>query len=157
MVDSSFDQNKFLRAEFQPRMAGVQVPALQMFFAEGANPEFIVRSLTAIEMANAMEVAVKQKTLDTAIQAITSKREEIDQMRETLGINDDMNTEVAKRIEQLIVGCVNPVLERQTVIKLAERFPIEFYLLTNEIVKLTGLGMDIKKPEPFGKTTVSET
>jgi len=156
MAETGFDERAFLKAQYLPRTANVQVPELKEYFGE-AEAVWTVRGMTGEELARTAELAARNKSLDTAVQALSSKQAEIDQMREVLGVGDDVPIELAKRIEQLLVCSVDPVPNRQAALKLATTLPILFYQITNEIVRLTGLGMDLKKSEPSGEIPASAT
>jgi len=156
MTTSAFNAKDFMKAEFRPRTGEILLPALKGFFTNGAQPLFKLRGLNAVEIANTNEAAITNQRKDNAIQAITDRQEEIEIMREALGISVDIPYEIAKRIEQLIIASIEPKLERRVVLKLQEVYPIEFYQLTNEIIRLTGLGMDLKKPEPSGTEQISD-
>ena len=46
-MSGAFQLEKFQAAQFEARTERVSVPALRDFFAEGAEPEFVIRGLTA--------------------------------------------------------------------------------------------------------------
>jgi len=140
-----FDDKAFMRAKFQPRTAEVPVPALQVFFPDDAPAVWTVRNLTGDELAKSMEATNRQKGIDTIIQALATQSEQIDEIRASLGIGDDVATELVKRLEQLVIASVDPAIDKPLAVKLSENFPVEFYQLTNKIVELTGLGADLKK------------
>jgi len=140
-----FDDKAFMRAKFQPRTAEVPVPALQAFFPDGAPAVWTVRNLTGDELAKSMEATNRQKSIDTIIQALATQSEQIDEIRASLGIGDDVATELIKRLEQLVIASVDPAIDKPLAVKLAENYPVEFYQLTNKIIELTGLGADLKK------------
>jgi len=140
-----FDDKAFMRAKFQPRIDEVHVPALKAFFDGDSACIWRVRNLTGDELAKTMEASSRQKNVDTIIKALSSQSAQIDEIRAALGIGDDVSAELAKRLEQLVIASVDPVIEKSLAVKLAENYPIEFYQLTNKIIELTGLGADIKK------------
>jgi hypothetical protein len=153
---SEFDARSFMRAQFEPRTAAVPVPALKQFFGDD-EPAWTVRGMTASEMARSMEAASRHKTLDAVVQALSSNKAKIEELREALGMSDEVPGEIAKRLEQLATCSVAPVADLQLAVKLSTAYPVEFYQLTNKIVELTGLGMDVKKPPTSGETAPSET
>jgi hypothetical protein len=58
----------------------------------------------------------------------------------------------------LALGSVEPAVDHETAVRLCTYCPIEFYALTNAIVKLTGQGAEIKKKQiGSGTTPMSET
>jgi hypothetical protein len=141
-----FDTEGFENASFYPRQKVVSVKALAAFFLDGAEPEFTVRGLTSDELHSSVEAGSRAKTLDNVVRAIGENKEAVNAIREAIGLKEDTPAEVRKRIEMLVAGCVKPVFSHRTAAKLAENFPIEFMLLTNEITELTGLGASLEKP-----------
>lgn len=142
-----------MNQEFEARCEGVEVSALKDWFdspevVEGEEPlKYVwqVRGLTANELAKTFEASSKAKNFDSIIQAIGSSKAKIEELKEVLGVGDDVPADIMKRMEQLVQGSVEPKVDHSIVQKLAEKFPIEFYMLTNKITLLTGLGMDVKK------------
>jgi len=140
-----FDEKAFMRAKFQPRIDEVHVPGLKAFFDNDDAWIWRVRNLTGDELAKSMEASARQKGIDTIIKALANQSAQIDEIRASLGIGDDVSVELAKRLEQLVIASVQPVIDKPVAVKLAENYPIEFYQLTNKIIELTGLGADLKK------------
>lgn len=154
---ASFDNAAFMRAEYEARKEKVKVSALADYFPEGAAPEWEVRGQTASEIAQAMDAVSSSKSIDAIITAIANTANQIDEIKKAIGISDDVPDDVAKRLTQLVTCSTSPEIDMPLAVKLAEVFPIEFFILTNTIVKLTGLGMDIPKSKPSGKTKALET
>ena len=148
-----FAADKFERAAFVPRKARVAVPALSAFFDEGETPEFEVRGLSAVELHKALEASRRQGSVESIVRAITDSGDQAAVIRKALGLTKDTPGEVAKRLEMLVAGAVNPVLTLPQAVKLAEGFPIEFLALTNEISTLTGQGAELVKPAAVSQTT----
>ena len=92
------------------------------------------------------------------LEALLSKNsnDKIEAMRKSLGISADVPEEIARRLEMLTIGSVEPKLTLDIAVKLSETFPIEFYQLTTKISELTGKGHVPGKPKPSGETTRSE-
>jgi hypothetical protein len=149
----AFAADKFERAAFVPRKARVAVPALSAFFDEGETPEFEVRGLSAVELHKALEASRRQGSVESIVKAITESGDQAAVIRKALGLTKDTPGEVAKRLEMLVAGAVNPVLTLPQAVKLAEGFPIEFLGLTNEISTLTGQGAELVKPAAVSQTT----
>jgi len=147
----AFDNQSFMKAKFQPRTADIKLDALQGFFGD-ADPLWTVRGQTASELARAIESSSKEKNLDSIIKAIGSNKSQIEELKSAIGLGDETPTDIIKRLEMLHVCSVSPEIDLPVAIKLAENFPIEFYMLTNKITELTGLGADVKKPKGSGKT-----
>ena len=151
----AFNQKAFMQAQFVPRTARVDVPGLTDFFG-GDDAVWQVRGQTASEIAAAMEASQKHQNIDAIIKAIASNKDQIAELKRAVGVSTDTPAEIIKRLEQLVQCSVEPAITLDVAVKIAEVRPIEFYTLTNEILKLTGLGMDVKKPKASGETTRSE-
>lgn len=148
----AFDTREFIRTKFEPRTAAVRVPSLAPWFGENDEPLWTVRGQTASEIARVQDETSRQKNLDAIVQALSSNQDKIAELREAIGVDTvDVPVEIARRLTQLVTCSVEPVIDRPLAVKLAETFPIEFYQITNKIVELTGLGMDVKKPLPSGE------
>ena len=145
--------DRFQRAEFMARTESVEIAALAEFFDPGEAPVFVVRNLSAIELHKALEAGSRQKQIDGVIKAISSQKDQIEQIRRALGLSADTPGEIAKRIEMLVAGCVSPLIDHATAAKLAEVCPVEFYDLTNRITALTGQGASRVKPLPSSLPT----
>lgn len=160
---AGFDKRKFGAAKFAPRTQDVNVSdsVLADFFPEGDEPVFVVRGLTASELAMANEAMAKNKTVGTVLEALQrdgDHAEKVDELREAMGLSKDKTPDATvKSIEMILMGCVNPVLDRQTVLKIGQVAPVEFQILSNTITKLTGQGSEAKaKRKPSGRGKTSE-
>lgn len=150
----NFNKTKFMKQQFEPRTALVAVPALSAWFddiTEGEQCCFTVRGMTGEELAKVMESSIRAKDISSIVEAISSSENAKDKIKDVLGLGTDTPADMIKRLEQLVVACVQPQLDLENVKKLATAFPIEFYTLTNKVTELTGLGMDIKKPLASGQ------
>jgi len=141
----AFNTDGFMRQQFEPRTAAIDVPSLSAWFDEGEKPAWTVRGMTANELAKALDSSSKSKNLDAVIRAIGNSKQTIEELRAVLGMSEDTPADIIKRLEQLAMCSVAPKIELNVAVKLAETFPIEFYQITNKISELTGLGMDLKK------------
>ena len=157
-MSEGFDVNSFMKADFKPRMAEVPVPALRQFFPpdEEGNvlPVWKVRGLTGAEIAKTNEVASRNEKLTAVIDAFgeISKKDMTDSLKESLGLGSETPADLSKRLEQVVLGSVEPVITLETAVKLATVMPIEFYAISNKILELTGKGHTAEgKPKPSGK------
>lgn len=148
-----FDADRFAAAKFQPRTEAVPVPGLAAFFAEGEEPTWTVRSLSAVELHRCMEAGRRQSTIESIVKAVASQADQVAAVRKALGLSKDTPGEIAKRLEMLAIGSVSPAIELPVAVKLAETFPVEFMLLTNKVTELSGKGADIVKPGAASQTT----
>lgn len=149
-----FDIRAFSREKFEPRTASVPVPSLRQWFGENDEPVFVVRGLDGNELANCNQAISQQNRMDDIVKAISANNstERIEQIRSAIGISgDDVPEENIKRFKYLEFGSVEPKVDHDLAKIINQRFPIEFKILTNKIIELTGLGMDVKKPEPSGE------
>lgn len=150
-----FDSKGFMQSQFQPRTAAVDVPALAPWFGDD-KPVWTVRGQTASEIARSMESVSRRKNVDNVVKALGSNKDQIDEIKRALGMSDDTPDDIVKRISQLTSCSVDPVCDEQMAVRLAETYPVEFYSLTNKIIELTGLGVDVKKLKTSGQTAASE-
>jgi hypothetical protein len=152
----TFDKNKWLKTEFQPRTSEVKLLQLADWFSDG-EPIFVVRGLTGNEVGRVRDALIKNKNIESIIEAISENSDQIDKLKEAIGIGAETPFDVIKRLEELTIALIDPSFTIQDAVKFAERHPIEFYQLTNEINRLTGLGLDVKKSQNSGMTSELET
>lgn len=138
----AFDADKFMAAQFKPREVNITLPSLASFFPPGEEPVFTVRGLTGSELARVNEAVDRGKVLSAIVEGVMTgtRQAAVDSVRSMIGLDDAVPGEAVRRIELLIEGSVTPKLDRPTIVKLLGVFPVEVYQLTNEIIKLTGLG-----------------
>lgn len=154
------DLQKFLNESLSARTATVEVPELKDFFGND-KPEWTIKGLTAAELGRANLAADRgQENLKALVEAMAGSGDKVEALRKTMGISEqDVPSDVSRRIEILTAGSVNPKLgqeNREVAVKLAETFPTVFYNLTNQILSLTGQGAEVGKRKPSGKTPKSE-
>ena len=151
------DIQKFLNAALAPRQQTLQVPELADWFAADAPPEWVVRGLTAAELARANEAAQGgQDNMRAMVAALAGDGDKAQAIRRAMGLAaDDVPGDISRRIEMLSAGSVSPALgvdQRDVAVKLAETYPVTFYALTNAIVNLTGQGAEPGKQPRSGPT-----
>lgn len=149
-----FDVNKFQNAQFIERVDYVEVKALKDFFGPKEKMLFKVRNLSGEELGRVNQAIQRHKNTAAILDGLLSNvdKEKIEAIKASLGSTDKTPDDIARRIEMLSLGCVDPKLDMQACVKLCKFFPIEFYDLTNTITRLTGLGSELGKPKPSGKT-----
>lgn len=147
-----FDLDKFMGTTLLARTKEIRVDSMAEFFDGPA--VLTVRGLTATEIALANEEKEKYARLDTLAKAIAAKN--VEEVRAALGLGDDLPGDVARRIEVMIHGVVEPKIARDVAIKIGDAFPVDFYAITNEILALSGQGKSTEKPMPSGSETISE-
>jgi len=148
-----FNSARFEQAKFESRKARVAVEALAPFFDPDEPAEWEVRGLTAAELHQAMDASNRQGSIETIIKALATKADQAKAIRHALGLSGDTPGEIAKRIEILVSGSVQPQIDMPTAVKLAETYPIEFLQLTNKISELTGQGAELVKPSAASQPT----
>lgn len=146
---------KFLNESFVPRTATIEVPELAEYFADSEPAEWIVRGLTAAELARANLAAEHgAENARALIEAFAGSGDKAAAIKKAAGIDDaEVPGDVSRRIEMLTAGSVSPVLgneNRDGAVRLAETFPTVFYNLTNKILSLTGQGSEVGKRKRSG-------
>jgi len=151
----AFDEKKFMNTKFTPREREVKVPDMKDFFEPKEPPVFRVRGLTGNELATVHEAVEKHKNIAALIEGLLSKgtEEKIEAIRNALGVSSDVPGEIARRLEMITIGAVQPVITLEIAVKFCEVYPIEFYEVTTAISELTGRGQVPGKPKPSGETT----
>lgn len=152
-----FDSKKFLKMKFTERTFPVPVPDLKEFFADGTEAVWVVRGLTGQEVGRSAEAADRNKNIQAILAGLTSdtSKEKSEALRNLLGVGANTPADIAKRIEQLVAGSVDPKCTSDLAVRLCEVFPVEFYQLTNKIIELTGQGQVPGKQNPSGVTAAS--
>jgi hypothetical protein len=136
-----------------PRTEKITIKQLAPYFDEGTEPVFTVRGLSAAELGRCKEAAQRQRDVAKMAAALVggdsdAKAGALRELAEGPEVPDD----VCQRIEMLAAACVDPELEHSDAVLISEDFPTEFYQLTNAILKLTGAGRELGKPNASGKT-----
>ena len=151
-----FDASKFLQAKLSARTRAVKVPALAEWFGEDPDQaEWVVRGLSANELAKVNEAELRNRRADALADAITdgARSEIVEELQHALGRGKDTRPDLARRLEMLTLGSVEPECVLEVAVRLAEKFPTQFFELTNAVLELTGRGSEVaKKPKPSGGT-----
>lgn len=152
-----FDMKRFEKTKFTDRTEAVPVPDLAEWFKAGEAPEIIVRGLTGIEIAATNEAVARNKNVAGMIEAIAAinAADKIDAIKASLGIDGKAPDDIVKRVEQLKIGAVSPAFDQMQAVKFFEVFPVEAYIVTNAINRLTGKGKLSGESKPSGKTVAS--
>jgi len=155
-----FNVKKFARAKFTARTETVSVPVLAGFFEDGESPDFVVRGLTGEELARVNIAKNKQKNMAAVIEALAggSQSETVREIRDAIGMGaEDLPEDLARRIEMLLFGCIEPVLDAQLAAKLFRVAPVEAYSISNAIIRLSGQGMTPGEPPASGDSQTSRS
>jgi hypothetical protein len=140
----AFNLPKFSSTKFQHRTERVPVPTLAEFFDPDEKAEFVIRGLEGEELARAAEAPGVKQNLHALAAALTSAQgaEKARALREALGLSPDrLPEDLARRITQLHLGCVEPQLDEQAAAKIFRVAPVAAYELTNRINLLSGQGL----------------
>jgi len=137
-----FDAKKFLKTKWTARAEEVPVPDLAAFFPDGAKPVWKVRGLTGQELGRANEAAERMKNVAAILEGLASgaAKEQTEALKDLLGVGGQTPQDIAKRLEHLVIGSVDPKCTPDLAVRLCETFPVEFFQITNRIVQLTGQG-----------------
>lgn len=153
----NFDSKKFLKTKWAPRTEDCPVPDLQMFFPEGVKAVWKVRGLTGQELGRANEAAERNKNVGAILERIAGgdSKDKAKAVLELAGVDVKAPDDIAKRIEIITMGSVDPVCPQDLAVRMCEAFPIEFYQITNMILRLTGQGQLPGKQKASGEITES--
>lgn len=146
-----FKADKFAKTAFQPRTARVSLPDLSEFFEGEA--AWVVRGLNGMEVCQCNEAAERNRSRAAIAEGLLSEDsgKQVEALREMLGVGSAVPDDIAKRLEMLVMGSVDPVIDHPTAVKLCQAYPVEFYNLTTKILELTGLGSEPGKPNASTK------
>ncbi|MBN2397103.1 MAG: hypothetical protein JXI32_01880 [Deltaproteobacteria bacterium] len=140
-----FDVEKFQATSFVFREEAVPVPKLKDFFGEGEEPVWKVRNLTGEEVFVVNEAKERNDRRNELIEGVAygQKKERIEAIKEMAGNLPEMApSEYVRRLEMLTIASVDPMIQKETAIKLANFSGEIFTHLTNRILVLTGLGKE---------------
>jgi hypothetical protein len=152
----AFKAKDFDKAKFSPRTTDVPVPGLSEWFDGPA--VWKVRGLSGNELGRCNELAEKnRKNIADIVKALVANNggETADAIQGLVSLSDDVPQDVARRIEYLIAGSVDPDCPLDRAVLLNQAFPIEFRIISEEIFKLTGQGHVPGKPTPSGNEQTS--
>lgn len=155
-----FDDKAFMKNAFHAREKDVSVPELKAFFEKDTKALWKVRGMTGSEIAMVNSARDKQDNMIAAIEAMSgnNQADKIDAFKELLGVGTgEVPGDIIRRKEMLVSCSIRPICSEELAIKLATTFPQIFFALTNEILRLTGLGQVPGKQKPSGQKQESKT
>jgi hypothetical protein len=146
-----FNSKAFMKEKFRYRIEEVKVPDLAAWFDEGDPPVWKVRGLEGSELGFVNETANRNKNISAILEGMLSQDDQTkaQAVKALLGISGDTPEDIARRLEMLRIGSVEPACSMDLAIRLCKAFPIEFYQLTNKITALTGQGQ-VRAGESIG-------
>lgn len=154
----TFDLKHFRTAKIDHRFSMVAVPGLASFFGDDEKPEWKVRNLTGAEVASVREEIERNTASRTAIQTVEQSgaaENVIHAFRTIAGVMPGTVPDEHVRFLSIVrLGSVEPAINHQDAVRLAEIRPIEFMSIGREVLHLTGLGaVTTEKSPPSGEIT----
>lgn len=143
----AFDLKAFNAAKLEPRTEDVPVPDLAVFFAAPDKPVWKIRQLTGEELSRANEAAGRNKQASAILRAMAASETKSDAIKELMGFSDAIPEDLAKRIEHLMLGSVEPKVDRETALRLFRHYPVVAWQLCDRILALTGKGAVSGEPK----------
>jgi hypothetical protein len=152
-----FDAQRFAATVLVARTTTVPVPELRPWFGE-SEPVWTVRGLSGEEIARANEAESRNANVAAVAEALASAQsgDKADAIKTMLGVSNAVPAALAKRIDHLIFGSVEPAIDREMAVRLFEHFPVVAFGLTNKILELTGQGAQPGKLDGSGDSPTSE-
>jgi hypothetical protein len=154
----AFNSRGFMKQQFEARTADVRVLELAEWFDKDTDPVFTVRGLTFEELNKADNAADNSKAMIELISRLQTKDGPAiaEGIKDAFGVGKETPANMVKRINHLVMGSVEPVIDEEFAVKLANTFPIEFMTLTNKVIELTGKGYVPGKQKGSTKSQKSE-
>jgi len=149
------DVNKFVNSKFDTTTEEIKLDCLKDFFGKDEKPVIKVKGLTGVELGFVNESIDRSKAVNDIVEKLMSTvgKEKAEGVFEGVGLSDETPSDIVRRIEIMKKGVVEPEVGHEFVLKFCDRFPVEFYEVTNKILELTGKGQSLVKPSPSGKKT----
>jgi hypothetical protein len=153
----AFDAQAFSAAKLEQRTQDVPVPDLAAWFKDG-DPVWRIRALSGNEVSKTRQAGEARKREAALAAALSrgSQAEVIAEVQHAIGRGDEVEPDLARRLEMLTLGSVEPTCPLEIAVRLAEHYPTVFYHLTDRILTLTGLGSDVQK-KPKRSTASQES
>lgn len=138
----------------------IKVPSLaaidEFWACEKKDRLWEVRGLTTVEVFKATETSLQRGNFNAIIETLASQfasaDEKADSLKNLLGLGDDVPPSVARAIEYVVFGSINPKITTDVAVKLATYFPSEFISIRNAVEELTTDGGLLKKSRPSTAT-----
>jgi hypothetical protein len=115
--------------------------------------------LTGEEFYTVKAASKKAQDIKMVIESLFSKNPKIkiEAALEAIGITDDLSEDFIQRLEMMVVGTVEPEIEKEDAVLLVKRFPVLFDQITAEIMILTGAGQELGESSASGTTRKLKT
>lgn len=157
-----FQAERFAQVTLAPRTRSVPVPELADWFDGDDKPVFLVRGLTADELARAKDAHAMNLRKLGLLRALEREDPDPGQIAEEAraaiqGSAEDKHAQIAMRQQMILHGVVEPALSEEIVAKLATHYAMLIYRVSDAINDLTGRGSEaVKKPKRSSRTATSE-
>jgi hypothetical protein len=156
-----FNADSFQQMDWSERIAEIPVPNLAQWFGADEQPIWKVRNLEGSEVARAKfakERNLRLKVnLETIAEILSSQdKKKIKEQISNLFGNIEADGDTAWRTELLIMASIDPQVDYPLAARLFKYRPTDYYTITNEIIRLIGLGHEPGKQKPSGEITESK-
>lgn len=150
-----FNKDKFNKADFVHRKALVKVPELKDFFDKDDKPVWEVRGLTGEELLKANDAIKQNKMMEELIEKYASdnKVDQIEAIKASMGLNDEVSDDMVKAINYVKMGSVNPECTHEMAVRLSNANFMAMTKLFKKINELSGMGMQLGESKPSTGTT----
>jgi hypothetical protein len=151
------DRLNDLLAQSDDRSLHQRLGAAKNELARQIGGVFKVRKLNDVELAQINDAVQRNRSREKIAEALLSPDmdEFVEGLKERLQIGDAVPDTVARQIEMLRLGVVEPKMELEDCIRFSAAWPVDAVLLCARINNLTGLGSSLGKPESCTKTRPS--
>lgn len=139
-----FKEKKFNKAKFAPRTLEIEVPELAEFFGKGEEPLWKIRNLSGDELRKVDSAGDMVGKLGGLIDLL-AKGESATAAKQLLGLAGELESDTNKNIEALLLGSLEPQIERKTAVRLFKERPVQAAMLANAIFVISGLGSELGK------------
>jgi hypothetical protein len=141
----TFNVKKFMSENFSYRekeIEGVEPDLKNYNYGKKGKAKFKVRGLTGIELATVRDAVSQNQDIESLIEMLGSNisRDKVDAFKDAFGMSGKAPADWVRRVAILRLGCVDPEMQQDEVVKFGETFPITFSKLTDEIMILSGQG-----------------
>ncbi len=152
-----FQLSRFEAESFKAREREVAVPELMEFFDEGTAAVWRIRGLTGAEVAKVRDSVTRARDLEGLVARLAAEnvKDKVAAVVEAFGLATGSDADdFVRRLTLLVIGSVEPKIQRNHAVKVSEVAPLAFYRLTDEIYNLTGQG---KLGESSASGTIPES
>jgi len=155
----AFDSKKFCEIPFKDRTETVEVPELKCFFGEEEPAEWVLKCISASEVATARDHVKNAKNKENLVNSLFQNKIPetlLNELKEKTGIprsDGKVHPEVIFRKALLMFASVSPKCDETTALILAKNYPEIFDNLSNKALVLIGQGQLPGELNCSGETT----